>query len=148
MAWKIYVGRPLTDMPRKIRRKFDRIFEELKTALRKRGYELLEFTGLRRNASCRQVTHHDLTQVENADLVLGVHPCPSSGLGGEIAWKCALKGHVIAAAPRGLYVSRFIRGFKARNPNFRFMIYDNIMELVGVVARHFQKRGRRLVMAA
>jgi len=141
--WTIYPARPLTGLPADFQQSLDRDFTLLKKALRGQGYKLFEFLGLEAqssNATCEDVTDFDLRCVELSDLLLALRPCAADGVASEIAWKCARKEHVILAVPRGAVVSRLMRGWLVRNPNFTYVEYDRILDLVPVVLGHFARR--------
>ncbi len=141
--WKIYPARPLTGLPAGLQQSLDRDFTLLKEALRGEGFKLFEFLGLEAqspNATCEDVTDFDLACVEICDLLLAIRPCPADGVASEIAWKCARKEHVILAVPRGVIVSRLMQGWPVRNPNFSYVMFDHILELVPVVRQHFAVR--------
>jgi hypothetical protein len=138
--WTIYPARPLTGLPPDVEEVLGREFEMLKHALRGLGFKLFEFVGLDPSATCEQVNDFDLTCVELADLLLAIRPCAADGVASEIAWKCARKEHVIVCVPKGCTVSRLTKGWKARNPNFRYVEYTNILDLVPLVMAHFSER--------
>ena len=141
-GWTIYPARSLSHVPKRMAKKFDSDFERLKRALRKLGAKIYDFAGIKPAASAERTCDYDLMCVECADLVLCDHRLQGSGIGVEIAWKCALKGHVIVGAPKHRYVSKMICGFKVRNPNFEFVRYKDILDLVPIVLAHFAGRQR------
>ena len=141
--WTIYPGRPLTGLPADLQESIDRDFTLLKVILRQDGFKLFDFLGLEDqnpNSTCDDVTDFDLRCVELCDLLLAIRPCAADGVASEVAWKCSRKEHAIMAVPKGVIVSRFMQGWFVRNPNFTYVVYDHILELLPVVRQHFATR--------
>lgn len=138
--WTVYPARPLSHLQPEMEFVLNREFPMLKLALRNIGVRLYEFVGLDPNATNEEVTDFDLNCVEQSDLLLAVRPCAADGVSAEIAWKCSRKEPVIVGVPRGCKVSRFTRGWKARNPNFELVEYNELLDLVPLVQAHFAAR--------
>lgn len=138
--WTIYPARPLTGLPAEVDEKLAWEFNILKAALRERGHRLYEFVGLRPDVTCEEVNDFDLMCVEMCDLLVALRPCAADGVSGEITWKCSRKEHVIAAAPKGCTVSRFTKGWRSRNVNFRYAEYDKVLDLIPIIDLHFSER--------
>lgn len=138
--WTIYLARALSTLTDVQRSAFDAEFDKLKSALREAGFKIYEFKGFSTTHDPFDVADFDISCVEMADLVLSIHLHPSDGMGIEIGWKCANQGHVIAAGRHGDYVSNMVRGMGARNRNYTFVRFNDMLELVQIVQAHFESR--------
>jgi hypothetical protein len=140
-GWTIYPARVLSNITPEQAEAFSREFNLLKATLRAEGAKLYEFVGISDKDS-EETSEYDINCVELADLVLAIHFLPSTGVGVEVGWKSAKQEHVISAAQRGLYISKLIHGLKVKNPNYQYVEYDDILDLVPIVIAHFARRQR------
>lgn len=133
MKKKIYVGCALVNVPEE----FLAGVTALKDELRRDGFEVLEFAG--GNGTVEDVVRKDLGNVEECDLLLAIVTYPSTGLGYELAVAEMNQKPVIAAGKKGVRISRLVQGLRIRNPQFAYVEYESLKDLLGSVKDFFVK---------
>ncbi len=102
----IYLALALTHAPEEFKKRFD---VELRSLLRKSGYELLDFVGLK-NGTAEDVYNHDTDCVRTADLMVAICDEPSIGLGMEIKERTTAKKPLLLCWKRGTTITRMVIG--------------------------------------
>ena len=135
---RIYIGCALTNLPLEWREELPRQYNLLRDTLRQKKdeYEVLDFVGLI-NGTSQDVARHDTSCVERCSLFVALCACPSIGLGYEIGVATMLNKTVIAAVPKGVTVTRMVKGLDAVNPRHSFVEYGDVSELVRMVDEYF-----------
>jgi hypothetical protein len=123
----IYPGCCLSGLPKRQAVPFHRQFNELKEALRKKGFKVLDFLGTKKG-DCNDVYECDIIKgVGEADLFLGVLNHRSIGLGIEIGaalWRYKIP--VLLIAHRQSTVTRLAQGIHDA-PDCTFERYQNMV---------------------
>ena len=128
---QIYVGCSLTQAPGEFRQGV----EDLKSALRREGYDIPDFLGLVAGTplDVYEVDIHE--RVAQCDMLLAICDFPSIGLGWEMG--TAVEKHrkpVLAVVHRKTQLTRLVVGADcARNPLYRFEQYDDWEEVIALV---------------
>lgn len=133
----LYVGCALTQASEEFRQ----AVAELKIVLRGVGFEILEFFDLKAGTPT-EVTRHDLEQVENSDLMVGIADQPSLGLGAELMYRvrvCRKPTLVLAHADYRL--SRFIEGMTILSPSLEIHHYRSWAEIPEIIRRFCEFHG-------
>lgn len=127
---KVYVGCALMNLPPEEKEAFLARINELKSGLRSRGYDVIEFLYSLGNGTPEEIYTYDIHQcVGSADAMLAVCDYPSLGLGYEMATAIEKRGiPVLAVAHESSKVSSLIQGIT--HPNFTFERYGSLDEVV------------------
>ena len=131
---KLYVGCSLSHASEA----FKASVEELKEALRDRGYEVFNFLGLV-DGTERDVYELDIQHnVAECDALIAICDEPSIGLGWEMAVAAKLNKKVLAVAHTDAKVTRLVLGAAEVEPHMRFGRYDNLVaDVPGLVDQLF-----------
>lgn len=125
---KIYVGCSLTHAPAG----FVQDVEEFKRSLRERGYQVLDFLGLK-GGTAAAIYRHDIHEcVGGCDLFLAICDYPSTGLGYELG--VAVEKHgtpTLAVAHVDSVVTELVVGVDAAH--FRFERYAKLADVLPFV---------------
>jgi nucleoside 2-deoxyribosyltransferase len=122
---KIYLANSLTYAPEE----FKRSINELKTRLKEK-YEVLDWLGLEKGTP-QDVYNHDLSCVQNCDLLVAECSYPAIGLGFEIGTSLCINKPVLAIAKEEAKVTRLILGIT--HPLFEFVRYKTTEEILQAV---------------
>lgn len=126
---QLYVGCSLTLAPEA----FKQEVENLKHALRSRGYEVFDFVGLV-NGTPKDVYGWDIGHcVRDCDIFIGICDEPSIGLGWELGEAVRLGKPVLAAAHVDATVTRLVLGAAETESNMRFERYKHLTDLLPLV---------------
>ena len=121
---KLYIGCSLT----KAGEQFKAEVEELKTALRGKGYEVLDFVGLVKGTP-KDVYVWDINHcVATCDAFIAICDEPAIGLGYELCEAVRSGKPVLAVAHRDTTITRLVHGAAEVEPNLSFAIYNNLTE--------------------
>jgi len=134
---KIYIGCSLTNAPEA----FLGDIKRLKEALYQAGYEMLDFVGTV-DGTAEQVVHTDISCVLTSDLFLAITTYPSIGLGVELGVAAQARKQVIAAGKKGEKATRMVLGLHVHNLNYKYVEYEDILDLIPVVHAHFGKEAK------
>lgn len=126
---KIYIWCALTYASEDYRARI----EYLKEKLREK-YDILDFLGLWVGTDY-DIYCQDIWFVEDADLLLMDCTYPSTGLGLEIWYGIGHDKDILAIAEKDAIVTRMI--LWATHPNYKFMRYDDIDEIVDYIFKNF-----------
>lgn len=126
---KIYIWCALTYAPEDYRARI----EYLKEKLREK-YDILDFLGLWVGTDS-DIYCQDIWFVEDADLLLMDCIYPSTGLGLEIWYGIGHDKDILAIAEKDAIVTRMI--LWATHPNYKFMRYDDIDEIIDYIFKNF-----------
>lgn len=128
---KLYVGCSLAHAPQEF---IDEVLE-LRNSLKK-DFEMLEFIGVG-EGTLQEVFTHDITCVKKCDVLLAICNLPSTGLGYELGVAVESGKKVLAVAHTDAKVSRLVQGINL--PNFTFMRYNDINEVVQKLKKEYKK---------
>ena len=126
---KLYVGCALTQATEEFRESI----EQFKDVLRGRGYEVFDFVGLV-NGTAADVYKWDIGHcVADCDAFIAICDLPGLGLGYELCEAVRLKKPMLVAAHNDALVTRLVLGAAEVEPNFNFVRYDNLGDLLPLI---------------
>ncbi|HSX35266.1 MAG TPA: hypothetical protein VLF62_06515 [Candidatus Saccharimonadales bacterium] len=128
-AKQLYVGCSLSHAPEA----FKTAVEDLKNALRAKGYVVFDFVGLV-NGTSKDVYNWDIGHcVGDCDALIAICDEPSIGLGYEMNEAIRLKKPVLAVAHTDALVTRLVLGAAEVEPNLRFERYSKLADVAELV---------------
>jgi hypothetical protein len=129
---KVYVGCALTHASDNFKKEIEIFKNYLRTM---KGVEVLDFFGLGENTPVGVYEHDIHNCVKEADLFIAECSYPSTGLGWEIGTAVEkYQKHVLAVARDDAKITRLVTGAEcAKNPNFSFITYSSLPELLSNV---------------